>query len=158
MSCEESLCDKCSALCCRNFALPIDNPNTAGQFDDIRWYLCHENVVVFVEDKQWYIGILNRCKHLMKDNRCAIYHNRPRICRSYSTDNCEYHGGDYEYEHLFTSAEQLETYARKRLLKARKRRKAKTGTESPAWSRKELLLKRKPNGDRALSLPLLQSA
>lgn len=155
---EESLCDKCSALCCRNFALPIDNPRTASQFDDIRWYLCHENVVVFVEDKQWYIGILNKCKHLMPDNRCGIYHNRPRICRKYSTDNCEYHGGDYDYEHLFTSADQLEAYARKRLLRARKRRKAKTGSPSPKWSRKELPLKLNAEGDKALSLPLLRGA
>jgi uncharacterized protein len=106
-----SLCDRCSALCCRYFALQIDEPETASQFDDVRWYLVHENVVVFVEKKKWYLGFMSRCKHLMQDNRCAIYERRPRICRSYSTDNCEYHGGDYGYEKLFTSAEQLEKYA-----------------------------------------------
>lgn len=105
------LCAKCVALCCRYFALPIDNPESAADFDHIRWYLCHENVVVFVEDKQWYIGLLNRCKHLQSDNRCGIYETRPRICRSYSTKNCEYHGDEYDYEHLFTSATDLERYA-----------------------------------------------
>ena len=48
----ESLCNKCSGLCCRYFALPIDNPTTAKDYDDIRWYLCHENVVIFIEKKQ----------------------------------------------------------------------------------------------------------
>ena len=78
----ETLCDKCVALCCRYFALPLDNPKTAADFDHIRWYLVHENVIIFVEDKQWYLGVLNRCKHLMDDNRCGIYEDRPRICRA----------------------------------------------------------------------------
>src|SRR5688500_19525139 len=76
-----SLCDKCSALCCRYFALPIDNPETAREYDNIRWYLLHENVVAFIEKKQWYVGVMTRCKHLLDDNRCGIYETRPRICR-----------------------------------------------------------------------------
>src|SRR5688500_18812779 len=56
MSCSQTppakpcLCEQCAALCCRYFALPIDNPKSARQYDDIRWYLCHENVVVFIEE------------------------------------------------------------------------------------------------------------
>ena len=106
-----SLCEKCVALCCRYFALPLDNPTDAEDFDNIRWYLMHENVVVFVEKEQWFIGVLNRCKHLGADNRCGVYETRPRICRKYTTDNCEYHGAEYDYEHLFTSADQLRDYA-----------------------------------------------
>lgn len=103
----------------------IDNPETARQFDDIRWYLCHENVVVFIEKDQWYIGILNRCKHLQPDNRCGIYETRPKICRSYSTDNCDFHGGEYDFQELFTSAEQLQLYAEKTLREARRSRRKK---------------------------------
>jgi len=121
------LCDSCAALCCRYFALPIDNPESKKDFDNIRWYLVHENVVVFVEKKQWYIGIMNRCKNLQTDNRCGIYETRPAICRSYSTDNCDYHGGDYGYERLFTSAEGLWTYALEVLREERaKQRKKKS--------------------------------
>jgi Fe-S-cluster containining protein len=109
------LCDRCAALCCRYFALPIDNPRTATEYDNIRWYLMHENVVIFVQDKQWYLGVSTRCKNLLPDNRCAIYDERPRICRSYSTDNCDYHGGEYDYDLLFTSSEQLREYAEKKL-------------------------------------------
>jgi Fe-S-cluster containining protein len=122
------LCSECSGLCCRYFALPIDNPDNAQDFDNIRWYLCHENVTVFVEKKQWYIGIANRCKQLQSDNRCGIYETRPKICRSYSTENCDFHGGDYEFELLFTSAEQLERYATEKLAElVKKRRKQKAG-------------------------------
>ncbi|MGH7214481.1 MAG: YkgJ family cysteine cluster protein [Tepidisphaeraceae bacterium] len=111
----DNLCEQCSGLCCRYFALQIDTPKTAREFDDIRWYLCHENVIVYIEKRKWYVGILNKCKHLMPDNRCGIYHDRPRICRGYSTDHCDYHGGDYGWEVLFTSAEQLREYAEKKL-------------------------------------------
>lgn len=112
---DPNLCDRCAALCCRYIALPIDNPKTIKDYDHIRWYLMHENIVVFVEKRQWYIGIFTRCKHLMPDNRCGTYLTRPRICRGYDTDNCDWHGGDYDYEHLFTSAEQLREYAEKKL-------------------------------------------
>jgi Fe-S-cluster containining protein len=118
------LCDQCAALCCRYFALPIDNPKSARQYDDIRWYLCHENVVVFIEEKQWYLGIMSRCKHLQPDNRCGIYEKRPKVCREYTTDNCDYHGGEYDFEQLFTSAEQLEAYA-KDVLRRRRRERAR---------------------------------
>ncbi len=112
---EANLCDKCAALCCRYIALPIDNPKNVKDYDHIRWYLMHENIVVFIEKKQWYIGIFARCKHLQPDNRCGVYLTRPRICRGYNTDNCDYHGGDYDYEQLFTSAEQLREYAEEKL-------------------------------------------
>ena len=118
------LCDQCAALCCRYFALPIDNPDTKRDFDNIRWYLLHEKVVVFVESKQWYIGILNRCKQLQTDNRCGIYETRPAICRSYTTENCDYHAGDYGYELLFTSADALWEYALKKLEEIRLKRQS----------------------------------
>src|SRR3954470_23743301 len=119
------LCERCSALCCRYFALPIDNPTCAHDFDNIRWYLLHENVTVFVEKKQWYIGIANRCKALQHDNRCGIYHTRPKVSRGYSTDNCDWHGGEYDFQSLFTSAEQLERYAKQKLAAMRNQKQKK---------------------------------
>lgn len=132
----ECLCSQCSALCCRYFALPLDNPRTRNDYDDIRWYLCHENVVVFIEKRQWYIGILTKCKHLLPDNRCGIYEKRPRICREYSTDNCDYHGGEYDFAVLFTSADQLHEYAEKKLAGRRK-------TKRPAATKGRTAAKRK---------------
>jgi uncharacterized protein len=124
------LCDQCAALCCRYFALPIDNPDTKRDYDNIRWYLLHEKVVIFIESKQWYIGILNRCKQLQNDNRCGIYLTRPAICRSYTTDNCDYHAGDYGYDQLFTSADALWEYALKTLAEDRKTKRAKAKSKA----------------------------
>lgn len=132
-----SLCDQCAALCCRYFALPIETPETRNDYDDIRWYLCHENVAVFIEDDTWYVAVMNKCKHLQKDNRCGIYETRPKICRGYSTDNCDYHGGDYNFEKLFTSAEQLWKYAHEQLRAARKKKSDAKRKKTPAVRRRK---------------------
>ena len=106
-------CERCTGLCCRYFALPLDTPEEWGAFDDIRWYLCHEDVTVFVEEGDWYLNVNNKCKHLSPDDyRCLIYDKRPRICRNYKTDDCDRTSDEYNYELHFTSAEQMEEYMR----------------------------------------------
>jgi Fe-S-cluster containining protein len=125
------LCDSCAALCCRYISLPIDNPTTRKDYDDIRWYLIHQNIIVYIEKKQWYVGVLNKCKHLQEDNRCGIYETRPNICRKYTTDNCDYHGGEYDFEQLFTSAEHLMSYAEEALAKARAKKRTRRSAGKP---------------------------
>jgi Fe-S-cluster containining protein len=132
------LCDSCSALCCRYFVLEIDAPETRRAYDDIRWYLIHENVFVFIQKKKWYLGIYARCKHLQADNRCGIYLTRPKICREYSTDNCDYHGGEYDWDVLFSSADQLERYGKEKLAEARaKARKRSQKREASSEKKKK---------------------
>lgn len=106
-------CLRCDGKCCRYFALPIDTPEDWDDFDDIRWYLCHENVTVFVEDGDWYINVKNKCRHLSeKDYRCGNYELRPHICRKYDTENCDLTGEDYGYELHFLDDKQMEEYMR----------------------------------------------
>lgn len=144
------LCEHCTGVCCRYIALPIDTPETAADFDDIRWYLLHEDVSVFVEDGDWYISFATNCRHLLPDNRCAIYPTRPRICRQYTTDTCDYHSGDYGWEHHFTAPEHLEAY-RAAHPPARRRR---TGPRGPATARQRAPDSARPrsNGRRRLTL------
>jgi Fe-S-cluster containining protein len=108
------LCEHCTAACCRYIALPIETPTERSDFDDIRWYLLHENISVFVEDGDWYISMLTNCRHVQPDGRCAIYARRPGICRKYTTENCDYHSGDYGWEAHFTCPEHLDEYVRAR--------------------------------------------
>jgi Fe-S-cluster containining protein len=103
-------CHQCSGLCCRYFALPIETPEDADDYDDIRWYLSHTQTQVFVEDGDWYLNVLNPCIYLGPDNRCLNYEKRPKICRTYKTDDCELTSGDYGYELHFTSDKQMEEY------------------------------------------------
>ena len=105
------LCNKCTGLCCRYFALPIDTPEDKGDYDDIKWFLCHKGITVFVEDGDWYINIKNKCKYLSdKDYTCKIYNKRPRICRGYKMASCDLIDGEYDYELHFTTDKQMEEY------------------------------------------------
>lgn len=105
-----NLCEHCVGFCCRYIALPIEKPEERAEFDDVRWYLLHDGVSVFVEDGEWYINVATTCRHLQPDYRCGIYETRPQICRNYSTSNCDYHSGDYGWEQHFTCPEHLDAY------------------------------------------------
>jgi uncharacterized protein len=104
-------CRKCTGLCCRYFALPLDTPKEKEDFDDIRWYLCHKDVTVFVDDGDWYLNLKNKCRHISeKDHRCRIYETRPKICRKYRYADCDYTDGQYDYELHFTDDKQMQEY------------------------------------------------
>lgn len=119
------LCEHCTGYCCRYIALPIDEPTTSKDFDDIRWYLLHEGVSVFVEGGEWFINIQTVCRHLQPDYRCGIYETRPKICRDYSTESCDYHSGDYGWEQHFTCPEHLDAYQREHRVGLNGKRSAK---------------------------------
>lgn len=92
----------------------------------MRWFVLHRDVLIFVEDGDWYIQFNTPCRALQADHRCGVYERRPAICREYSTAGCDYRPGGYEYEHLFTDPEQIEVFAaeflKKKRLRARRRR------------------------------------
>jgi Fe-S-cluster containining protein len=105
----QSLCDHCTAKCCKYFAWPIEKPTKRADFDYMRWAMLHTGTTFFVEDGDWYVLVHSTCKHLLPDNRCGIYLTRPEICREYSTDNCEF-DPTYCYEKYFETPEQIEDY------------------------------------------------
>ena len=107
----KSMCAKCTGLCCRYFALPIDTPEDWGDYDDIRWFLCHEDITVFVEEGDWYLNVKNKCKYLSEnDYHCEIYGIRPKICRGYEIETCDFTNNEYDYELHFTNDHQMEEY------------------------------------------------
>jgi Fe-S-cluster containining protein len=94
-------CQKCHGKCCRYFAQPIETPEDWDDFDDIRWYLCHD----------WYLNVENKCRYLSEeDYRCQNYELRPHICRKYDTDGCDLTGDDYGYELHFLDDKSMEEY------------------------------------------------
>lgn len=112
-------CRACSAQCCRYFALQIDTPTEPEDFDNIRWYLAHQDVAVFVEGDDWYLQVNRVCRYLQADDTCGIYEQRPRICRDYGRDaegKTECHAADRPCDHdcFFASPEDLEAYLRQR--------------------------------------------
>lgn len=109
------LCFRCPAKCCRYMALQLDAPETAEDLQRVRWYLCHEGVMVFIDEKKWFVHLTSKCRHLRPDNKCGVYHTRPRICREYSNTDCDFTGADYEWEAAFRTPGEFEDYARRRL-------------------------------------------
>jgi len=105
------LCDYCTGKCCRYIALEAPRPpKNWKDFDEMRWFVAHEGVGVFVDDGDWYVMFQAKCRHLADDNRCNIYETRPQICREYTTKGCEY-DDFYLYEKIFENDEQLYEYA-----------------------------------------------
>jgi Fe-S-cluster containining protein len=117
---DQVLCDHCTGRCCRYFALPIDTPVDRNDYENIRWYMLHGDVSVFVDDDNWYLLIHNTCDQLDHSNRCGIYDNRPTLCRTYSTANCEF-DNDACYDRLFEQPEQIQEYAEALLGRRRQR-------------------------------------
>ncbi|MFP4055575.1 MAG: YkgJ family cysteine cluster protein [Candidatus Brocadiia bacterium] len=124
---KETPCQRCDGKCCRYFALEIDEPTTRRDFDDIRWYLCHEGTRVFVEDGDWYLEIQSRCRHLGPDNRCRIYARRPAVCREHSTENCEGNSLEFDWDLEFCTDEDVARYMARRFPP---RKKKARGTKS----------------------------
>ena len=140
----EVLCQFCTAKCCRYYSLPMEQPKTRKDFDYIRWFLMHGRSAVYIEDGTWYLLVFSDCQHLLPDNRCGIYETRPRICRGYDTSNCEFHGEEYRYEHMFTSADQIQRYAEKELGRSILFKPRRKGPK----------LRRGRNGARRVELPI----
>ncbi len=110
---KSNLCKKCTGMCCRYVALPIETPEDKEDYDDIRWYLAHKDITVFVEDGDWYVNFKTTCRHLStEDYKCTIYEKRPKICRKYKADDCDFIDGEYDYDLHFTNDKQMEEYIR----------------------------------------------
>jgi len=107
---DANLCEYCTAKCCGYFALPIDQPDDLEEFENIRWYMLHGSVSIFVEDGSWYLTVNNVCDQLQADHRCGIYETRPTICRKYTTDECEFED-DAVYDKFFETPEQMWEYS-----------------------------------------------
>ncbi|MBM83823.1 MAG: zinc/iron-chelating domain-containing protein [Planctomycetaceae bacterium] len=124
----EVLCEYCTAKCCRYFALPIETPKDIEDFQHLRWYMMHGRVSLFVEDDVWYLMVHADCKHILPDNRCGAYETRPTICRTYTTENCEY-DDDACYEKFFESPEQIWEYAEAIMPQKKKKKSRKKNKE-----------------------------
>ena len=110
-------CEGCQAGCCRYVATQLDEPADRDDFDNIRWYLMHERVHVFIDHEgDWYLEFETDCLNLSDDHLCMIYDTRPRICARHgvSDGTCEFHAEDLPYEYRFSTADEFEQYLAER--------------------------------------------
>jgi uncharacterized protein len=121
-------CLDCGGRCCKYTAIEIDKPTTKTDFDNVRWYLSHLNVHVFVDhDKKWHVEFRSPCENLGDNHECLIYEIRPRICRNHGNteEECEYFDSPYLY--YFNTRVEFEDYLAERNVDWRlKMKKSKT--------------------------------
>ena len=107
-------CATCRAACCRYVATQIDEPDCKPDYNNVRWYLLHRDVSVFIDHSDdWYIEFATPCEALDADHRCSIYDQRPLLCRSHGSnddDDCEHLGAESPYRRRFNSAREFEDY------------------------------------------------
>ncbi len=121
-------CARCAALCCRYYAVEIDSPESADDFDEIRWFLMHGSSWVWADGDEWRLQVEEPCRFLGPANECTIYETRPRVCRDYGLPEgrarpndplCDYFGQGERHEVEFRTLEDVDAYAR-RVLGGRK--------------------------------------
>ena len=87
-------CLQCG-LCCTYIAVDVDPPTTVRRATQMLWYLYHSQVSVYWDnDEEWLLQFETRCRHLQLDNACAIYEQRPHICRDFDERACEVNAED----------------------------------------------------------------
>jgi Fe-S-cluster containining protein len=97
---KQNPCAGCS-MCCRYIAMEIDRPEEKKDVEQIRWFLLHKDVWIFIDhDHSWNIQFNTPCEKL-DGHLCSIYEKRPQICRDYSTDNCEKYGNGDSFKILW---------------------------------------------------------
>ena len=127
-------CSGCGA-CCTYVATQIDDPNTFQQYENIHWYLTHENVGVYIDwEGDWFIEFQTRCRHLTEQKTCAIYEERPRVCSEFSFTECERTTKEPGWKHYFHTQAELVAFLREKRPRAYERYMRK---------RRELLHKRR---------------
>jgi len=100
-------CSGCGA-CCTYVATQIDNPTTFRQYENVYWFLTHENIGIYIDwDGDWYLEFQTRCKHLTDERTCGIYVDRPLVCSDFSWTDCERNSGLQGWKHYFKSYEDL---------------------------------------------------
>ena len=103
------MCTMCGAKCCKYFSLEIDEPDCEAEYEDVRWYLCHEKTWVFIDEDKWYLYLMNKCRYLDENNLCSIYDKRPKICRQHDQKDCEIES-DIFYDILFKNIDDFEKF------------------------------------------------
>ncbi len=115
-------CSDCRARCCRSVTIEIDTPRSKRDIDEVKWFVLHENTVVYIDyENKWNVEFGTRCTALTDANRCSIYQDRPIICRQYPKkgDVCEYE--ENPCKTVFRSVASATSYFNRR--KRRKKKK-----------------------------------
>jgi len=112
---QEEICVQCHG-CCMYVTVPLDPPDNEDTIQMYVWYLHHKNIEIYLDlYDQWQILMKTPCENLLPNGYCAIYENRPKICREYDPTSCSRTGKDYKV--LFKSPGAFLKYIKKKTKK-----------------------------------------
>ncbi len=137
----ENKCSFCkNSKCCTYFTQQIDTPRKKSEFVHMLWQISHRDVQFYKDEDGWFLLVNSPCVHLLEGGGCGIYDSRPRICRDYDNDYCEYDASAEEgFELFFDSYDALLKYCKKRFKKwdGKKAKKGKQGKGKKGSKKKE---------------------
>jgi len=106
------LCGKCKGLCCKYYTVTLDEPEDADDFDELRWFLAHQDCYLYIDEGEWHLNVIASCRFLDPSGQCLIYEHRPDVCRDFGhEEECEW-TGELEFERVFRTIPELEAYAK----------------------------------------------
>ncbi len=83
------VCPSCRR-CCRHVAVGIDPPSSVRSVSTALWLVYHEGVSIYQSHEgDWFLLLPAECGNLTPDGLCAVYEERPLICREYDVEDCE---------------------------------------------------------------------
>jgi uncharacterized protein len=113
----DNKCGFCTnSTCCTYFTQEVSTPRSMEDFDTLLWQISHRDTQVYKDEDGWFLLVNNRCHHLLTDGRCAIYEDRPQVCRDHSNDDCEFNEAATakDFDLLFNDYRSLLVYCQKR--------------------------------------------
>jgi len=112
----DNKCSRCvGSKCCTYITQSVETPRSKADFEHLLWQVSHRGVEIYKDSDGWFLLFQADCGHLAADGRCAIYRDRPGICRSYDNGYCEYDApAEDGFALYFRSYDELLAYCRKR--------------------------------------------
>ena len=114
---QENKCSRCyGSKCCTYTTEALGAaPRSKADFDQLLWQVSHQGVEIYKDDSGWYLLFQGHCEHLQPSGACAIYQDRPQICRDYDNDWCEFDQPAEEgFQLYFRNYNELNSYCSKR--------------------------------------------
>jgi uncharacterized protein len=111
-----TVCTKlCGARCCRYITVTVPAPRSEDDWDEVRWWLAHEGVMVTHDEDGWMLHVRTPCTNLRPDNACGVYPDHMLACQEYDPSDCEY-TGEVPFDVLLEREADLADYLEKRRL------------------------------------------
>jgi len=122
---------ECKGRCCRYITIQIPAPRDKIDIEEIRWFLAHRDISVYVASRRWNVEVRNRCKYLNRRNLCDIYEKRPDICSLYDVESCEY-PRRAKHTVRFDTMEEFDAWRARKRRREQLRRKRRAGKSKAA--------------------------